>query len=254
MYPKSILLALVLIILIIIGGFVWFFFGRETPHVENETPETAESVEKLHTEDAGDYHHMDGYYPSLTPLSTEGNAVAVFSMRTFVETEMERFKLETTAELDEEAIAFLGLGGDRKYTLEVDYSLHESADTVSYVYHIYADTLGAHPNAYYRTFTFDKKMGRELHIGDLFVASEYLDALSDISREQIRETLGENVNVEYLESGTTPMWENFQNFYLEGDVLVIVFSPYQVGPWAIGTQEARIPRSELSSVLKAEYQ
>jgi hypothetical protein len=67
------------------------------------------------------------------------------------------------------------------------------------------------------------------------------------------ETPEDELDTSYIETGTTPDPNNFQIFYFEGDYLVIVFPPYQVGPWVLGTQTIRIPRSELSAELKAEY-
>ncbi len=256
MYPKSLPFALAALILLIAGVLLWFILTRPAPEgtgsIATSTPSGAE-IERVHIEDDGPYHEIDAYYPSSTPLSFEGNGSAIFSMKTFTEKEVARFKDNTVAELTADDIAFLGIGGERKYVLEVDYAFHESPDTISYVYHMFADTLGAHPNAYFRTFTFDKESGEELHIGDLFIAAEYLDALSELSREALYETLGENAAPDMLEAGTTPFPDNFQNFYLEGDLIVIVFPPYQVGPWVVGMQEARIPRTELATVLKAEY-
>ena len=54
-----------------------------------------------------------------------------------------------------------------------------------------------------------------------------------------------------LLSGTAPSEENFSTFYLTDAELVIVFSPYQVGPWAIGTQTLPIPLSELQGLRSA---
>jgi hypothetical protein len=259
MYPRSLPTALAALILVLAGGILWFVLTRPAsegpPGSATSTPQMA--GEKIHIEDSGEYHQIDAYYPSQTPLKASAgvsaDASAVFAMKTFATKEVARFEDNNVAELRAEDIAVLSLGGERKYTLEVDYDFHESADTLSYVYHMYADTLGAHGNAYYRTFTFDKESGEELHIDDLFVSDTYVELLSQESRSALYDTLGDNASPDMLEAGTTPYSDNFQNFYLEGDALVLIFPPYQVGPWAIGTQEARIPRAALSSVLKAEY-
>lgn len=256
MYPKSLPLIAAVLVLLVAGGILAFVLTRPAP--ESSTPsETGGGAEKLHVEESGDYHQIDAYYPSETPLlmsaGVDANASAVFSMKTFAESEVRRFMENNVAEITVEDVAVIGLGGDRKYVLEVDYDMHVSPDTVSYVYHMYADSLGAHPNAYYRTFTFDLASGEELHLDDLFSTSDYLDVLSNESRTRLRATLGEDAAIDMLEAGTTAFSDNFQNFYLEGNAFVLLFPPYQVGPWAIGTQEVRIPRAELGNTLNAEY-
>jgi hypothetical protein len=80
-----------------------------------------------------------------------------------------------------------------------------------------------------------------------------LKRLSDVSRAQLTKTLGEDVNTEYLNQGTTPEEANFENFTITGDALVLIFPPYQVGPYALGTQTVSIPLVELKDVLKPVY-
>lgn len=219
-----------------------------------EAPQGAAPAEDRKVSDEGDYHRIEAVTPGSTPLQGEANAAAVAAMEGFVMAEIATFKRESGLEtLTEEDIEMMGLGGDRKYELKIEYDAYESHGTVSYVFPIYANTMGAHPNAYYRTFTFDKQTGAELRIGDLFESDAYLEALSSGSRVQITARLGEeNANKEYLESGTTPDAPNFQHFYLDKNDLVIIFPPYQVGPWVIGTQEARFPVADFD-LMKHAY-
>ncbi len=229
----------------------------KAPAAVEETPSTADKT----LSDEGDYHKITAVSPGTTPLKGEANAAAVAIMQGFVSAEAATFKHESGLEtLTQEDIDMMGIGGDRKYVLDIKYEMHESPVTVSYVFPIFADTMGAHPNAYYRTFTFDKQTGKELLIADLFTDETYLAVLSEKSRAILKPHIAEvsaipeaELDTEYLESGTTPDAPNFQYFYLEGDALVIIFPPYQVGPWVLGMQEARIPRAELADRLKAEY-
>ncbi len=261
--PLPLLIAIV--ILLLAGGALWFVLTLSPSEgVSEVATSTQNGVTKAHLEDSGDVYQIDGYYPTETPLlvsaGTSANASAVFTMKTFVETEAARFKDNSIADLTPDDIRIQELGGDRKYTLEADYDVHLSDATVSYVYHMYADTMGAHPNAYYRTFTFDLATGEELHIGDLFQTTDFLEVLSNESRIRLVPQIAKGYEVpeaeldrSMLDAGTTPFSDNFQNFYFEGNALVLLFPPYQVGPWALGTQEVAIPRSELGNTLKAAY-
>lgn len=247
--------------LVAAGALLWFFLSRPAPirpsPFEEEPGDELPAAETLHITNVGAYHEIDAAYPSRTPLrESAGGAAdtaAVALMKTFAEKEVSRFKENSVDTITEEDVRVQHLGGERKYVLSAEYEMRESASTVSYIYVLYADTLGAHPNAYYRTFTFDKKTGESLHLDDLFADDSYLETLSEKSRESLRETLGETASPDMLEAGTTPFSDNFGNFYLEGTVLALIFPPYQVGPWAIGTQEVRIPLSELTGMLAPEY-
>jgi hypothetical protein len=216
---------------------------------------TLPAKDKITNEDA-EYYRITASIPSEVPLKGTGGLKAVGVMESFVAATIADFKANSgLLTLTEEDIEMQGLGGERKYTLDISYDTYASPSTLSYVFVIYEDTMGAHPNAYYRTFTFDKQSDEELLISDLFFSSNYLEKLSEDSRTQIAERLGgDGVVTEYLESGTTPDAPNFQHFYLDEDELVIIFPPYQVGPWAIGTQEARFERSTLRDHLIPTYE
>lgn len=128
------------------------------------------------------------------------------------------------------------------------------SDTVSYVYTLYVDTLGAHPNAFYRTFTFDLATGKELAIGDLFAPrSDYLKRISAIAEFELSKTLADMADIEYIRQGVTPEALNFQSFAIEGKDLVLIFPPYQVAPYAAGTQKVSVPLSQLAEILKPAY-
>jgi hypothetical protein len=60
------------------------------------------------------------------------------------------------------------------------------------------------------------------------------------------------IAMDMLLDGTAPTEDNFQNFYLDGSDFVILFSPYQIGPYVLGSSELHIKKSDLPG-LKAEY-
>ncbi len=249
-----------LLILILAGLAFWFVLSRPAG-----TPTISPGEEVQATEfvtESGTYYDIDAKYPGKTILLGSANAAAIGIMRTFIETEIISFKENSRLNsLTPEDIEMWGLGEERKFAYASEYHVYTSPRTVSYVFDVFVDTLGAHPNGYHRSFTFDRETGFELSIADLFADdAAYLGALSDIARRDLPGIIAakggtsvEEADTAYIETGTEPAVENFQTFYLEGSTLVIVFSPYQVGPWVIGTQELSIPRTELSHILKAEY-
>lgn len=251
--------------LIVIGLVVWYMASnppKPLPIVDAPVPGLQGTAdEKLTITDTGMYFDAEASYPASTPLlasaGAEANAGAVALMKDFVESEITRFKENNNVEsLSGEDIEMFGLNDGRKYALGIDYDVTESPKTVTYVYTNYQDTLGAHPNAYYRTFTFSKETGALVTLDALFTGN-YLDRLSQIARTELPQTIssltGAPADMEYIESGTMPLADSFQNFALEGDTFVLIFPPYQVGPYALGTQVVEISLSELSDILAAEY-
>jgi len=264
---KNALIGAIVLGLIILGLAVWYMasnppkpvpFGQ-VPPPEQQTPA---AYEKKVLTSEGEYHTADAAYPAETPLrataGVEADQAAVSLMRSFgeeqIDTFLERSALDT---LSEEDIAMFGLDQGRKYTISIDFEVSESPRTISYVYTIYEDTLGAHPNGTYRTFTFNKETGALVTLDDLFTGN-YLIRLSEISRAELPGIISAKTqteaDVEYIESGTAPTAENFQNFALQGDTFVLIFPPYQVGPYALGTQFVEVPMSELSDILAPAYQ
>ena len=63
----------------------------------------------------------------------------------------------------------------------------------------------------------------------------------------------ENVDAKYIASGTMPIEDSFQNFAVDNDTLLMIFPPYQVGPYVYGTITDPIPLSDLKDILSAEY-
>jgi hypothetical protein len=242
-----------------LGLLIWYASVHPAPHLNPAGSSTATTTNQT-LSDHEQYYSIDAVYPASTPLlasaGANANAAAVQVMSDFVATTSAQFVGENNLKnLTPEDIAIQNLGGDIKYTLDISYDTYSSPHTLSYVFKLYEDTLGAHPNGYYGTFTFDSSTGAQLQLADLFIPnSNYLDALSSISRASLTATLGEDAVADFINPGTTPDAGNFSDFALDGSDLVIIFPPYAVGPYAVGTQTVRIPRAQLTTLLKAQYQ
>ena len=145
----------------------------------------------------------------------------------------------------------------RMYELSIDYKPFEGAGYTSYEFDIYLDTGGAHPNGFYKTLVFDAQ-GREVWLEDLFKpGARYLEVLSQESYKQVLSELERRSGApatpdmeETVRLGTAPSPEALQFFVIDGDELVLLFPPYQVAAYALGSFEARIPLANLKDVLK----
>jgi hypothetical protein len=207
----------------------------------------------------GDYYDIAVNYASSTPLlgkvGPAADAEAAALMKKFVDDAVAQFKTDGRFDrLTPNDIRMMGLDKDRKEKLQIVYLVAVSYNTISYIYTIYSDTLGAHGNTFFRTFTFDMTNGKLVTLGDAFTSgSNYLATLSQMSRDRLPKVIGDNAVASMITSGTTPEEKNFTNFFLDNQDFVILFAPYAVAPYSSGTQTLRIPLSELSSILKPEY-
>lgn len=143
-------------------------------------------------------------------------------------------------------------------TLEIGYDAATlSNDIVSVQMTISTYIVGAaHPNTHTRTVSYDLKNGKPIQLSDLFVSgSNYLVVLSRLAAAdltaQIAGAAGAAIPLDQnqIAQGTAPTADNFKSFVLKRDSLILIFDPYQVGPYAAGILQVSIPYSKLSSVL-----
>ncbi len=253
-----------IVIALALGFLLWYMATHEAPKPYEPfeaplAPEEVPAAPKVH-EEHGQYFDIEATYPGETPLKAtlgeEADAKALAAMEDFVEETIAEFKKQGKFDtLTPEDIQMLGLSDTRKESLYIEYQEAAGAHTVSYVFTLSVDTLGAHPNSFYRIFAFSLEDGKELAIGDLFAPrSEHLKRLSAIAEFELTKVLGEFADVDYIRQGVAPEAQNFATFAIEGADLILLFPPYQVAPYAAGTQEVSIPLSDLADVLKPEYQ
>lgn len=245
-------------VLLILAGVLYYGVLRPTPVKPAVTAEDIPLSGGSSTEHAT-YYDILTNYPSSTPLrtriSTEADTAALALMQTFVNDTVTEFKTEGKFDrLTPEDIRMLGFDKGRKETLQITYLIASSPRTVSYIYTVYEDTLGAHGNTFFRTFTFDMTTGASLTLHDLFVpGADYLGTLSSIARAKLPTIIGEQANQSMLEGGTTPEKKNFTAYFIDNQDLAILFAPYAVAPYSAGPQTLRIPVRDLKNILRPEY-
>lgn len=108
----------------------------------------------------------------------------------------------------------------------------------------------AHPGLNSTTLNYDLAQGRELALSDLFLPNaDYLGAISkycitELSKQPFFDTP--------FAEGAQPKPENYRNWNIAPDGLVITFDEYQVAPYAAGPQTVTIPYSELKSLINPQ--
>ena len=105
----------------------------------------------------------------------------------------------------------------------------------------------AHPFQFTVTLNYDLAAGRELSLGDLFLlGATYLDTLAAYCKTQLA---GRDIDFEAFASGADPTPDNYHNWNITSDGLLITFDEYQVAPYAAGPQTVTVPYSELKGSL-----
>ncbi|HUY05188.1 MAG TPA: RsiV family protein [Candidatus Paceibacterota bacterium] len=245
-------------ILVILGSIGFYAATRPLTATAPGTTATMALPDGGYSEHAA-YYDIAANHATSTPLlaavGPAANAAAVALMEKFVGDTIVQFKTDGNfANLTANDIHMMGFDQGRKEKLQIVYLIASSPRTVSYIYTTYEDTLGAHGNTFFHTFTFDTTSGAALSLADLFVpGADYLGTLSSIARAKLPAVIGKNASAQMLDSGTTPEDKNFANFFFDNKDFVILFAPYAVAPYSSGPQTLRIPVSELGRILKPEY-
>lgn len=265
---KKIYLAALCVAIVLIGVLVWKA-GPQSSQAPQEEGTASQSVLGGQLQSNGDYQYsedksyytIDITYPSETLLvDSEADVRAQTTMEMALKAQVDQFKSNSNLDSLTAADAQTqGLGGERRYALGIDYKVYEGTATVSYVYTIYADTLGAHPNTYYQTFTFDKR-GNHLTLEKLFTpGSPYLSTLSKLTYPlvvaQLEKEEGVTLTPEMLDTvrlGTSPTPETLQFFYIDNSTLHLLFPPYQVAAYAAGAFDIAISLGNLVDIIDSD--
>ncbi len=169
---------------------------------------------------------------------------------------LERFNRQMAALVQQEIDAFkqglsmlpvepIGMGS----YLEINFErVSPPGNLLSLKFHIdfYSDGA-AHPNTYSRTATYDLEAGSFLTLDRLFLpGADYLAVIADYCLAQLRAgPFGEAL----FEDGAQPRPENYANWNVTAEGLLITFDPYQVAAYAAGPQLITVPYAELQSIV-----
>jgi hypothetical protein len=139
-----------------------------------------------------------------------------------------------------------------KSFLEGKYSLIlQSGDLWSFKFDFSVYIAGAaHPYSYSLTVNYDLGQGRQLALADLFLPnSNYLEAISNYC---INELNKRQIGFDILSEGAAPMPENYRNWNITNEGLMITFDQAQVTASAAGPQTVIVPYGELGAVINPQ--
>lgn len=135
-----------------------------------------------------------------------------------------------------------------KYQLQIRFDSYEYERYISFVFEIFEDYGGAHPNSSIWTISYDIKDNKIVTIDNLIAKnSNILNFLSEYSFENLKENkdIKENYIEEMLVSGTKPIRDNFQYFAFAKDGFKLFFPRYSVAPYSSGSFVVNIPYDKI---------
>jgi hypothetical protein len=133
--------------------------------------------------------------------------------------------------------------------LEVTYTLisqYNDIWSIKFFYAFYTNGA-AHPGDFSHTINYDLGSGSELTLGDLFLSgSNYLETISNYCITE----LGKQPFFDGpFTNGADPTLENYRNWNITPDGLMITFDTYQVAPGAAGPQIVLVPYDALRDLI-----
>ncbi len=137
--------------------------------------------------------------------------------------------------------------------LTVRYEIpYLATDIVSVRLRFETYTGGAHGMSYTRVL--NARLGDGTVLGTTALFSDATQGLTMLSRScaaDLQRQYGADYEglKSFVDDGTAPVAENYANVSLEPGFLVVSFDPYQVGPYAAGPREVRIPAGDMKPVL-----
>lgn len=152
---------------------------------------------------------------------------------------------------------FIDPGQSQKSGLVIRFeSKTVSANLLSIVMEVSPYIAGAaHPNVRTESFAYDIVMKKQLSLTDMFNQNtKYLERLSELSIKQLIDTSKKNntyyeAKLQMIKQGAAPKEENFKTFAIKDGSLIVLFDPYQVGPYAEGVQTVTLKRADITDVL-----
>ncbi len=135
-------------------------------------------------------------------------------------------------------------------SFESDYAIvSPPGDILSLNFGFYTYSDGAaHPYSYTLTYTYDLKRGESIRLEQLFLpGADYLGLIAAYCQDELtRRDIGFDA---LFAAGADPTPENYRNWNITPDGLLISFDPYQVAAYAAGPQEVLIPYAELNAII-----
>lgn len=147
------------------------------------------------------------------------------------------------------------LSKKKKSELTITYKIvHYSKQTLSIVFDEYESVNGEKGTSSLKTFTFDLPAQKQMTLKNLFKEdANYLDRLSAISYAELKKQMKTADFDPDLQKGTQAANQNFSQFALLENSIVIYFKPYQLGAEQMKTKTIAIQKDLFKDMLSDAY-
>ncbi|MFL6332577.1 MAG: DUF3298 domain-containing protein [Pyrinomonadaceae bacterium] len=220
-----------------------------SPHASNPKLLAGEIkfVSKSVNEHVTDFYKMEVEYPQIEGLESK-------HARTFNRW-VEKFVLSDVAEFRGLERAAMRKEKSRRppieESLDMSYEIiFANRDLISIKFSHEVMALGqTHPIDYPVPVNYDLKIGKLLKLGDVFKPkANYLEGFSRYCRAELKEKYTDPL----MFKGTEPKAENYQNWNITPEGIMISFDDYQVGPHSTGQPVLIIPYPVLKDLISRD--
>lgn len=132
--------------------------------------------------------------------------------------------------------------------LNIQFKVEQhNGELVTVIFDQYYFTGGAHGNTIFANAVMDLRKGKTYNLTDFFNANP----LASI-QGPVREKLKTQIDFQdFINDGTASL-KDFEIFSLNDSLITFYFTPYQVAPYAYGTQKVSLPLATLNDFKKPE--
>lgn len=120
---------------------------------------------------------------------------------------------------------------------------------VSFLLFFFSYTGGAHGIHDYICKTYDRESGEIVKLSDIIsmnqlkqISSYCRNAVGEQKKSMYEDYEGIKTDIE-LKNGTKPEWDNFENFIIYEDSLIVIFNEYEIAPYYMGAFRVNVPDS-----------
>ncbi len=237
----------VIITVLVIIAIGWLLIGRSKPMPEpvvtdpTTTPVTAiewpsVEVNKEVISEENQYYSITAAYP------TTRDARITDQFKIFAEAQIAQFKDDTSWVMDQT----IDSAAASTLSFDLNYREEKSTKADTYVFGIVTYTGGAHGLQVTRTFAFDIN-GKAIAVTDLFTNGEagIKTVAAFVQNELVKKNISDK---DWIETGAGATLQNYQNFVISDAGITFIFDPYQVAPYASGTQTILVPLSAFRGI------
>ncbi|ORT99600.1 hypothetical protein D081_1750 [Anaerovibrio sp. JC8] len=150
---------------------------------------------------------------------------------------------------------YQGDSNDPIYSYELSYSgLRADSTVFSCVGGEFVYLGGAHPVYYYKAHVFDSKTGKELKLNDIFKTTDGLaEIIVEEAANQIEPRSAMPDRTEALKAVKALIEDGNLQFGLSEDDCIIYFGNYEIGCYAMGTLEVKLPYHKYFKLFNNKY-